>query len=157
MDVATLAVLIDEAGDLGPGEVRCLLEEALDHPLVSLPEAWVGHPLERPGDEGVGLDPVEVADIRQPVAFLEGPHMVDGTKLVDREIHDHTSMIAASRASGLSLVGNTAPLQAFVIGMFLIGALTRGVPKRRWAMDLGSGQGLLIGFPPPHPPPSVAV
>ena len=53
-------------------------------------------PLERPGDEGVGPAPVEVADIRQLGAFHEGPHLVDGTDLVGREMHDHTPMTAAS-------------------------------------------------------------
>ncbi len=104
------AVLPDEAGDLGPGEARRLLEEALDHPLVGLPEARIKHLLESPADEGVGPVAVDVADLGQLGTFHEGPHLVDGTDLVGREIHDHTPMIAAPRPSGSSLPGNQPPL-----------------------------------------------
>ena len=41
-------------------------------------------------------------------------------------------------------------------GTFMFGTHTRAVLKRRQAMDLGSGQDLLIGSPPPCPPPSVS-
>ena len=106
-DVAAPAVLTDETGNLGPGEARCLLEETLDLPLARLPQAWVEHPLQRSGDEGVGP-----GDFRQLDAFHEGPHLLDATGLVGREIHDHAPMIAAPRPSGSSPLGNPPPLQA---------------------------------------------
>ena len=97
--------------DLRPGEARGLLEEAQDRPFVSLPEAWVEDPLQRRRDEGVSPVAIDVGDLGPSGAFQEHPHLVDGPNLVEREVHDHTPMIAAPRPSASPLAGNRFPLQ----------------------------------------------
>ncbi|MDE2878841.1 hypothetical protein [Candidatus Palauibacter soopunensis] len=57
-DVAGAAVLGDEAGDLGPGQARHLLQVPLHQPLLGLAEPVVREADQRAAHEGVGGGPV---------------------------------------------------------------------------------------------------
>ena len=105
------AVPGDEAGDLGPGQAGRRFEEAFDGALVGLAEAGVEDPLQGVGDQGVDPVAVEGDDLGQRGTLHEGAHLVDGLDLVQREVHDHASRIAAPPPSGSHLVGNPRPFR----------------------------------------------
>ena len=73
------AVLLDEAGHLGPGQAGHLLEEPLRQALVGLPEAVVLEADQRAANEGVGGAAVGEFEVRRFAAVQEGPDLLEGT------------------------------------------------------------------------------
>ena len=111
-DVAGPAVLPDEAGDLGPGEARHLLQEPLDPGLVRPPEAVVLEADQRAPHEGVGGSAVSGLEVRGLIAFEEGAELVEGAYPFGAKCHDHPPMISSPRTSGSSLAGNRPRVRA---------------------------------------------
>ena len=77
-DVTGPAVLLDEAGDLGAGEARHLLQVPLDLGLVRSPEAVVLEADQRAPHEGVGGSAVSELEVRGLVAVEKGAELVEG-------------------------------------------------------------------------------
>lgn len=63
-DVASPVVLLGEVVSPVLGEALCIFPEGLDRSLGRRPGTWAGRLLEHPGMRGIGLIPVEVADVR---------------------------------------------------------------------------------------------
>ena len=106
------AVLLHQAGDLGPRVARHLLQEPLHQTLVIPLQAVVPEADQRPADEGVGGGPVGEPEVHRLVAFHEGAHLVECLNPFGAKCHDHAPMISSPRASGSSLVGNRLPARA---------------------------------------------
>ena len=111
-DVTGPAVLLDEAGDLGAGEARHLLQVPLDLGLVRSPEAVVLEADQRAAHEGVGGSAVSELEVRGLVAFEEGAELVEGAYPFGAKCHDHPPMISSPRTSGSPLAGNRLPARA---------------------------------------------
>ena len=111
-DVAGPAVLLDEAGDLGPGEAGHLLQIPLHQTLVGLPKGAVLEADQRPAREGVGGAAVGELEVRRLNAVQEGPDLVEGAYPFGAKCHDHPPMISSPRISGSSPAGNRTPVQA---------------------------------------------
>ena len=111
-DVPGPAVLPDEAGDLGPGEARHLLDESPQQPLVGLPEAVVLEADQRAAHEGVGGGAVSELEVRGLVALQEGPDLAEGANSFGAKCHDHPPMISSPRTSGSFPAGNRNPVRA---------------------------------------------
>ncbi len=106
------AVLLDEAGDLGPRVARHLLDEALYQALLIPLEAMELEADQRPADEVVGGVPAGEPEVRRLATVQEGPDLVESAYPFGAKCHDHPPMISSPRASGSSLAGNRLPAQA---------------------------------------------
>ncbi len=113
-DVPGPAVLPDEAGDLGPGEARHLLEVPLHQALVRLPEAVVLEANQGPAHEGVRGVTAGGLEVRGFVALQEGAELVEGAYPFGAKCHDHPPMISSPRTAGSSPAGNRIRVQAHV-------------------------------------------
>ena len=98
------AVLLDEAGDLGPRVARHLLDEALYQALLIPLEAMELEADQRPADEVVGGGPAGEPEVRRLATVQEGPDLVESAYPFGAKCHDHPPMISSPRASGLSVL-----------------------------------------------------
>ena len=106
------AVLSDEAGDLGAGEARHLLDEPLHQSLVRSPEAVVLEADQRAAHEGVGRGAVGELEVRRFIAVQEGPDLFEDAKSFGAKCHDHPPMISSPRPPGSIPAGNRPRVQA---------------------------------------------